>query len=308
MAQTPENSGTVRGAARLPVDLPEPQVRGLLDALPVPLALLDRGGRVLLANQAWRGFAPDGASGPTPQPEGASYLDGANGSGDSATLAERLRDLLQGRGGEFAFDHLFPAPGDERQFRARVTPVPGGGPVRALVAYENVTEARRAEEALHQSEARAGQLEQEIRVLQEVIHFPPASVTAQLFGMGSLQQAAPETFHQLVEEYAGLLDLAMDERAYRVNRSISEQLRTISDRLGFLRAGPRDVVEIHSRALQAKTTGTVAAKRQAYYEEGRLLVLELMGHLVSYYRVNNSGLRPEAPPAPPGRDERKRDE
>ena len=60
----------------------------------------------------------------------------------------------------------------------------------------------------------------------------------------------------------------------------------MADELGFLKAGPRDVVQIHRAVLKKKTREVVIAKAQAYAEEGRLLALELMGHLVSYYRDN----------------------
>jgi hypothetical protein len=54
--------------------------------------------------------------------------------------------------------------------------------------------------------------------------------------------------------------------------------------LGFMRCGPRDAIEIHTNALKLRIKGTPAEKAQAYLEEGRILVVELMGHLVSYYR------------------------
>lgn len=70
---------------------------------------------------------------------------------------------------------------------------------------------------------------------------------------------------------------------------ISGNLRSIAEQMGFLKAGPRDVVEIHSTALQRKTRDVPSAKARAYLEEGRMIVLELMGYLSSFYRNYSLG-------------------
>jgi DNA-binding NarL/FixJ family response regulator len=128
------------------------------------------------------------------------------------------------------------------------------------------------------------QHERELRSLEQLSAPPSAAVTAQLFGVAPLRESVPDTFNELVQHYGELMDLALEQRAYRVEHDVSGELRSISARLGFLRAGPRDVVEIHSYALKGKTREVAPAKAQAYVEEGRLMVLELMGYLVSYYR------------------------
>jgi len=81
------------------------------------------------------------------------------------------------------------------------------------------------------------------------------------------------------------MDLALEQQAYKVEHDISGKLRTIAEELGYFKAGPRDVVEIHSSALRKKTSETSHARAQAYAEEGRMMVLQLMGHLASYYRT-----------------------
>ena len=65
----------------------------------------------------------------------------------------------------------------------------------------------------------------------------------------------------------------------------------MGESMGFLKAGPRDVVEIHSTTLKRKSSQATPQKAQAYAEEGRLLVLELMGCLASYYRNFSTGMR-----------------
>ena len=55
------------------------------------------------------------------------------------------------------------------------------------------------------------------------------------------------------------------------------------------------MVDIHSAALKKITNGINPLKAQAYVEEGRLAVLELMGHMVSYYRNYSMGARRSIP-------------
>jgi DNA-binding NarL/FixJ family response regulator len=115
-------------------------------------------------------------------------------------------------------------------------------------------------------------------------------VTARMFGSEPLRESVPDIFEELVQVYAKLLDLALEQRAYRVEHNISEQLRSLADKLGFLKASPRDVVEIHTKTLREKNQDVTLAKAQAHVTEGRLMVLELMGYLTSFYRKYYIGL------------------
>ena len=104
----------------------------------------------------------------------------------------------------------------------------------------------------------------------------------------------PKTFQELVRSYGSLLDRALEQRVYKVQNNVSEGLRSIAEEMGALKAGPRDVVEIHSTALKLKVSGENPKKVEAYAEEGRLIVLELMGHLASHYRNYALGARKSA--------------
>lgn len=136
------------------------------------------------------------------------------------------------------------------------------------------------------------QLERELRSLEQLVVAPPTAVTAQMFGAAPLRELLPAMFDQLAQDYGTLLDLALEQRVYKVEHNITEQLRTMAQRMGFLRAGPRDVVEVHTAALKARLRNAPPQKAQAYIEEGRLMVLELMGYLVAFYRVLAAGAKP----------------
>ena len=116
------------------------------------------------------------------------------------------------------------------------------------------------------------------------------SITAQLFGATPLHQRVPVEYSDIVRSYGTLLDTALNRKAYRgQGAGLAEDLRGLAERLGDLGAGPREVTEVHARALQQAVRGVTAAKTQALLGEGRLLALELMGNLVSYYRRRSRG-------------------
>lgn len=116
---------------------------------------------------------------------------------------------------------------------------------------------------------------------------PPAAtaVTAQLFGVVPLHERAPGEYWSLFQRYLRLLDAVIRRQTYKDEPAdVSDELRAVADGLGGLRAGAREVAELHARALRQRTRGAPAAKQSMLIAEGRLLALELMGHLVSFYR------------------------
>jgi hypothetical protein len=89
-----------------------------------------------------------------------------------------------------------------------------------------------------------------------------------------------------------VIEQAFEQRIYKVDHLVSDALHQLAGRLGALRAGPRDVVELHTTVMRRRLATVTAEQAEAYGEEGRLLVLELMGHLVSYYRGYALGRSP----------------
>ena len=151
----------------------------------------------------------------------------------------------------------------------------------------DISERKRAEEMRAQAQAQAQRIEQMERELRsiELLARPPATaVTAQLFDTAPLSASQPDTFQEIVVQYGELLDQALEQRAYKVDYDISGNLRVMAEQMGSLKAGPRDVAELHSTVLQGKTRDAAPAKARAYLEEGRVMVLELMGYLSSFYR------------------------
>jgi CheY-like chemotaxis protein len=154
--------------------------------------------------------------------------------------------------------------------------------VRAQVAQAEAEAALRSAKRVEAQRRRNRQ--RELRSLERLSGPRPASTTAQAFGVQPLSRALPQTFQELVSRYADLMDLALDQRAYKVDHHLSDTIRSLADELGFLNAGPRDIVELHTSALRSKLATAAPQKAQAYVDEGRVMVLELMGDLVAYYR------------------------
>ncbi len=141
------------------------------------------------------------------------------------------------------------------------------------------------------------QKQQELRQEQELADLDSliassrdTSVTARLFGTYPLKESVPDVFQELIKTYGNLLDLSLEQRIFKVDYNISGELRTLADKLGFLKASPRDTIEIHTQVLKEKTQDIPVVKAQAYVDEGRLMILELMGYLASFYRKYYIGL------------------
>ena len=133
--------------------------------------------------------------------------------------------------------------------------------------------------------------EEELAAFERMAAPPSTStVTAALFGATPLHDSAPLEYSDIVERYGELLATALHRKAYRgQGEGLADHLRALGERLGDLGAGPREVTEVHARALKLAVRGVTAAKTQALLAEGRLLALELMGNLASFYRRRSRG-------------------
>ena len=130
-----------------------------VDALPTHIAILNETGIVQRANEAWRTFSvPPTAGGLARRtPERDNYLavcDEAGGQGDgaSAAFASGVRAVVRGHQAAFHVEYAAHAPHERRWFVARVTRFPGeSGPVRVVVAHDNITARMLAEEAMQKA-------------------------------------------------------------------------------------------------------------------------------------------------------------
>ncbi|MBF0399917.1 MAG: response regulator [Magnetococcales bacterium] len=124
----------------------------------------------------------------------------------------------------------------------------------------------------------------ERRALDRFLSQGFSAVSSRMLGQRSLKQGVPELFDEHVSLFAQSLERAVEARTHKSSYDPSPEMKEMANGLGFLKCGPRDVVDIYLDAVDAKSIVAYPKKRQVYGEEGRLLALELMGYLVSYYR------------------------
>lgn len=142
-------------------------VRAALDGLCAHIAILDEHGIILAVNEAWRTFAANDGLQWERGGVGACYLDACDGlrgsdAEDPGTLAQAIRDILQGRRTSYSAEYACHAPTERRWFNVRITPFPGDGPRRVVVAHENITQRRLQQDELRRSEERFRQVVESI--------------------------------------------------------------------------------------------------------------------------------------------------
>jgi signal transduction histidine kinase len=148
-------------------DAAEALVRSALDALSAHVAVLDETGTIIAVNRAWRDFATAGNYAEPDHGIGANYLAvcerGAALSDDAARTAQALREIIAGRRASFRMEYPCSGPDGVRWFQLRVT-CPAETPIRRIVvAHEDITDVKRAEESLARLSSRVLKLQDEER-------------------------------------------------------------------------------------------------------------------------------------------------
>jgi PAS domain S-box-containing protein len=120
--------------------------QGTLDSLTALIAVLDEHGAVTAVNAAWRRLA-DSENGGNDY-VGSNYIAVCEASSDplAKAAARRLKEILAGGRGVFSMEYPCHSPSVQRWFLLRATRYEGARPLRVVVAHENITERRQAEE------------------------------------------------------------------------------------------------------------------------------------------------------------------
>ena len=129
------------------------ELQQTLDSLSAHIAILDESGEIIAVNRVWRAFAEANGGDPGRVSEGANYLracESATGRNteDAAAFAKGIRAVLSGRRESFEMEYPCHSPTERRWFIGRVTPYFCNEKPWAVVAHENITERKIAEEAL----------------------------------------------------------------------------------------------------------------------------------------------------------------
>ncbi|MBI5034331.1 MAG: PAS domain S-box protein [Chloroflexi bacterium] len=128
-----------------------------IDALSANVCVLDETGTIIAVNRAWRDFAYANSANNQEIAEGSDYLaacDSAMGrhAEVAAQVATAIRNIIGGATETFSIEYPCHSLSEKRWFVARVSNFPGGGKARVVMAHENITERKIAEEKLRESE------------------------------------------------------------------------------------------------------------------------------------------------------------
>lgn len=148
------DSRTSRGA------VPESQrfLQAALDALSAHIAVLDADGTILAVNAAWRRFAEANGYRGERFGIGANYIAVCEEAGhggvcvESRVAADGIREVASGARDRFVLDYPCHAPDEQCWFQLTVTRFAEASPARLVVAHEDVTARKLAEQAVRDSE------------------------------------------------------------------------------------------------------------------------------------------------------------
>jgi CheY-like chemotaxis protein/PAS domain-containing protein len=134
-----------------------------LNALSAEIAVLDFNGQIVAVNDSWRNFALENgleADKFAPIIEvGVNYLSVCKAvtgieSEDALKSCEGIQAVLDGRLSSFNLEYPCHSPEQERWFNMNVNPLVVENQRHVVVAHTNITELKKTEEALRQSEQR----------------------------------------------------------------------------------------------------------------------------------------------------------
>jgi len=133
--------------------------QAVLDAIPAQVAVLNRNGTIVAVNRAWDVFASENGGAGVKTGVGANYLAvAARAVGSEAESARAaylgLKSVLERGAPHFSLEYPCHSSSQKRWFLLEVSPLGDGSALRAVVMHHDISERKRSEEALRESEAR----------------------------------------------------------------------------------------------------------------------------------------------------------
>jgi signal transduction histidine kinase len=198
----------------------EALLRSTLDALSAHIAVLNRTGTIVAVNQAWRDFATTAGFVGRDGGVGMNYLAvcerSAPASTDAAHTAAALRDILAGRRMDFRMEYPCESNDGLRWFQMRVTRPGRTRASRIVVAHEDITEVKLAQEQLARLSARLIRVQDEERraIARELHDTTAQNLLAIALNATRLRKTlgeAGESARRILAETMGLAEQSLQE-------------------------------------------------------------------------------------------------
>ena len=205
--------------------------------------------------------------------------------GDARNAYDGIKGVLTGEINDYEQEYPCEVEGETRWFLLRAVPLVGIGTRHAVIEHTDITARRLAQQrtqqqqtdALQSAEETARQLAETLSLERVSRQSPGTSENFPVF------EASGKQFDEAVSWYGRLLETALESRAYKTEAN-PEEVERFGQWLGKSGAVPRDVIQIHMAALKGTLPSSNPARTRAYHEEGRVLLIEIMGHLALTYR------------------------
>jgi two-component system NarL family sensor kinase len=228
-SQASASSRSARAATRRTAEIPKtgvlgPETEGLLrstlDSLSAHVAVLDATGTIIAVNKSWRSFAQQSGYAGDDDGVGTNYLSvcevGASSSHEASRTAEALREILAGRRSEFRMEYPCNGPEGPRWFQVRITRPEPSNATRIVVAHEDITEVKRAQEELAHLTTRLMQLQDEERrsIARELHDITAQNLLAVTLNMTRLKErlrTASSPVHRILTETMDLAEQSLQE-------------------------------------------------------------------------------------------------
>ncbi len=239
--------------------------RSTLNGLSAHIAIVDNTGRIIAVNNAWRNFAENKPPLLSNVNEGANYLEACDkASGEDELIAKQaataLREILSGKEEIVEIEYACHSPKEQRWFIARISRFPGDGSPKAVIAHENITELKKVENALIQSE-------ETHRILFEHNPIPMWVYELETLKFLRVNEVASEKYGYTMDEFLGmtLKDIRPEEEAHLLTENVknigNERIQRSGAWKHKLKSGEIILVEIHSHSMiyEGKGARLVAA-------------------------------------------------